>query len=517
MINNSRRLENSVKNLSNAMISQGISLILNFLVRTVFVIYLNEEYLGTNGLFSNILSILSLAELGFGTAMVYNMYKPLVNNDQRKIKALMKLYAKVYTIIGIIVAIIGIGLMPFLDYIIKDTSGIENLKFIYLIFLIDCVCSYFFAYKRSILTADQKEFICSQYKYIFTIVKSVLQIITLVIFKNFILYLLIQILFTLLENIFISIKVNNIYPFLKEKNNEKLSKNELMLIKNDVKALVLTKLGHVMLTGTDNIIISTFIGIGVVGILSNYNLIINSVVMVISQIMTSLTGSIGNYIASNNKRNNELLFKRVEFVNFWIYSFCMICLIFLLNPFIKLWIGEKYILNQVNVIVLSINFLISGIMSTLWTFRSTIGLFTQGKYRPIFAAILNIVISVILAKSIGVVGVLLGTIISRLLVNLWYDPYIIYKFGFDKSVKSYYLRNIFRISLVMFMIFFINYIQVFILCNNILIKFFILIFLCISIPTIIFLIVYRNTDEFKYLKGIINNITKKIAKKLILN
>ena len=131
------------------MISQGISLILNFLVRTVFVIYLNEEYLGTNGLFSNILSILSLAELGFGTAMVYNMYKPLVNNDQRKIKALMKLYAKVYTIIGIIVAIIGIGLMPFLDYIIKDTSGIENLKFIYLIFLIDCVCSYFFAYKRS--------------------------------------------------------------------------------------------------------------------------------------------------------------------------------------------------------------------------------------------------------------------------------------------------------------------------------------------------------------------------------
>jgi len=506
-VNDESRLKNSVKNTIYGLISQFVTLILSFAVRTFFIRYLDKEYLGVNGLFSNILTIISLSELGFGTAMVYSMYKPLANKNTKKLQALMNVYAKVYTIIGIIVAIIGVGIIPFMDYIIKEKLEINHLTVIYLMFLANSVLSYFWGYKRSILSADQKEYICSQYRYIFTTVKSVLEICILVLTKNFILYLLVQILMTLAENIFISHKVDKLYPFLKEKNNEKLQESEMKRIKEDVKALCLTKFGHVMLNGTDNIIISSFVGVAWVGLLSNYTLITGAIVMILSQISSGITGSIGNYIAKENKKNQYNLFKVVDFTNFWIYGFSTVALIILLNPFIELWIGKEYVLNEITIIVLSVNFLINGIMTSLWTFRSTMGLFIQGKYRPIIAAILNILISIILAKYLGIVGVLLGTTISRVFVNLWFDSYIIYKYGFEKKVKSYYMTYVFRfilIALISSAIYFVQYI-IFHNCNEIF-SFIMLILICMILPNCIFVLIYRNKLEFKFIRDTVNSI-----------
>lgn len=488
----------------NGLISQVLSLIFSFVVRTVFIKYLNEDYLGVNGLFTNILTMLSLAELGFATAMVYSMYKPLANKDISKLQALMKLYAKVYFCIGIIIAILGVCIIPFMGYIIKDPPNVEHLIFIYCLFLLNSVISYFFAYKRSILSADQKEYICSQYRYIFTAIKSVLQILILVVTANFILYLCVQLFVTIGENLFISIKVNKMYPFLKQNNKNKLSKMELTRIKNDVKALVITRFGHVILNGTDNIIISSFIGVSWVGKLSNYTLITGSIVTLLSQITSGITASIGNFIAKERADRHYELFKMIDFFTFWIYGFCTVCLTILLNPFISLWIGENYILSQNTIIVLSINFLISGIMTSLWMFRSTMGLFIQGQYRHIITAIINIIISIILAKIMGLVGVLLGTAISRLSITLWYDPYIIYKYGFKKDVKTYYVAYLYRIILL-FCIYLIIKILSGILglnTNNIY-SFTVLTTLCIFIPNIIFIIMFCKTDEFKGLRSLI--------------
>lgn len=510
-MNNTNRLKNSMNNMVNGLLSQFISLILSFVVRTFFVIYLSKEYLGVNGLFANILTVLSLAELGFGTAMIYSMYNPLANDDKNKLQILMRLYSKVYTLLGIVVALLGISFIPFMDYIVKDRPNVDNLTLIYIMFLADSVLSYFFSYKRSILSADQKEYILSKYRYIFTIIKSVLQISILILFRSFILYLLVQIIATIMENIYISYKVDKLYPFLKYENKDKLPVMELKRITNDVKALVLTKFGHVMLNGTDNIIISTFVGITWVGTLSNYTLIINSVVMVLSQISASVTGSIGNYIAKESKENQYNLFKKVDFINYWLYGFSTIALIILINPFIELWIGQEYVLNQITVVVLAINFAISGIMSTLWTFRFTMGLFTQGKYRPIIAAFFNIILSVILGKSIGLVGVLLGTTISRLLVNLWFDPYIIYKYGFEKNVVKYYISYILRIALISVIAIAIYFIKIIVLKNGInLINFIILFTICIFLPNIILIVIYNKKTEFIYVKKILKSILVKI-------
>lgn len=502
-MNHKSRIKNSFKNISNGLISQIVSLIFNFAVRTIFVKYLSEEYLGINGLFTNILSILSLAELGFGSAIVYSLYKPLVENDTKKIQAIMNFYKKVYSYIGIIIGVVGLCIIPFMDYIIKDKPNVNNLTFIYTMFLFNSVCSYFFAYKRSILMADQKEYISSQYRYIFAIIKSIMQIVVLIVFKNFILYLIVQIVSTILENIFISYKIDKIYPFLIEPNNEILSKGELIRIRKDVNALFIAKFGNVMLNGTDNIIISSFVGIQWVGLLSNYSLIIGSVIMVLSQIISGLTGSIGNFIAKEELRERYRLFKQIDFLNFWLYGVATICLSILLNPFIELWIGQSYIIEQNTVNVLAINFFISGMTSLLWMFRSTMGLFTKGKYRPIVCSFLNIFISIILGKYIGLIGVLLGTTISRLLTNLIFDPYIIYKFGLKKNIKSYYILYFFRCVLLICIYICLNFIKFKVFINGVNVSsFIILMILSILLPNIIFLLIYKKSNEFNYIKNI---------------
>lgn len=518
MDNNKSRVQNSLKNISNGIVAQIISLVANFIVRSVFIKYLNEEYLGVNGLFTNILSVLSLAELGFGSAIVYSMYKPLAEKNNKKLQAIMNLYKSVYMYIGIVVGIVGLAIIPFMDYIIIDKPKINNLTLIYIMYLLNSVSSYFIAYKRSILSADQKEYISSRYRYIFTMIKSILQISILIIFKSFILYLFVQIICTILENILISVRINQIYPFLKEKNNEKLSRLELKKIKDDVKALIIAKFGNIMLNSTDNIIISSFVGIRWVGLISNYNLIVSSVDMLLSQIINGLTGSIGNFMAEKYEEEKIRLFKKVDFLNFWLYGFSCISLAILLNPFIELWIGNYYLIEQRTINVLVINFFISGITSMLWMFRSTTGLFTKGKFRPIIASLLNIVISIILGKYMGLIGVLLGTTISRTLSNLCFDPYIIYKYAFGEKVKQFYISYMFRSILMIFMYISLNVIKCKMFIDGVtILGFVLLLILSIVLINFVLYITYKKSEEFKYILNIGKLTFTRINKKYILD
>lgn len=504
------RISNSIRNFLYGIISQLVTLILNFLVRTFFIKYLSIEYLGINGLFTNVLTVLSLAELGFGTAMVYSMYKPLATKSIRELQALMNLYRKVYVVIGLIVLLLGLSVVPFLDYIIKDTSAIDNIQGIYLIFLANSVVSYFFAYKQSVLHADQKSYICSKYRFLFAFVKSVLQIISLVLFESFILFLFIQVLLTILENMFLCLMVNRMYPFLKYSNKEKVEKEELYRIKKDVKALVLSKISFVILKGTSNIIISMTAGVVWVGYYSNYILITGAVIMVLSQLSTAITGSIGNFVTKESKERHYELFKKVDFMNFWLYGFSTICLVVLFNPFISLWIGDEYTLSFACVAIISINFMLEGFLNSLWTFRTTMGLFTQGKYRPLFSAFINIAISIFLGYKYGLIGVLLGTTFSRLFVNVWFDPYVIFKYGFDKKVFNYYIRYIKRLLLIVIVVSLLMLFDILILKSSVSIASFCLLTIVVFVFTnSMFFLFYRKEKECVYFVDLIKkNVSK---------
>ena len=439
-MNKQGRVENSIKNFSFGAITQFCNIFLGLLVRTVFSRCLSKEYLGVNGLFTNVLTMLSLAEMGVGSAIVYNMYKPIANNDYVQIARLMNLYKKAYSIIGCIVGIIGVLLIPVLPFIIKDNSGIKYLTFIYILYLSNTVVSYFFAYKRSIFSADQRDRVLQIFKLISHVSRTIIQIAILVIFKSFILYIFIQIASTIIENIAVSIYADKCYPFLNEYKNEKLTKEERKPIFDNIKSLFVYKVGSTALDGTDNIIISSFVSVVSVGLLSNYTLITGSVQTLLNQITHALTSSVGNFIAKEKEERHEELLNKITFLSFVLYGLFFVGGIAVLSPFIALWAGKDYVLNVGLVFVLCLNIYIYGMMNSIWTFRTTMGLFTYGKWRPLISAVINLVISIWWAKEFGILGVLLGTTFTRAVTNVWYDPLIVYKHGLKKKPYKYYFK-----------------------------------------------------------------------------
>lgn len=457
--------------------------------------------------------MLSLAELGVGTAIVYNMYKPIADNDYKQIAKLMNLYKKAYSIIGCIVAIIGVALIPALKYIIKDTSGIENLSLIYILYLINTVSSYFFAYKRSIFSADQRDRILQLFKLLFYFIRSLLQILSIVLFKNFILYLVIQIFFTIVENIAVSIYADKCYPFLKFYSSEKLTKQQKKPIFDNIKSLFVYKIGSTVLDGTDNIIISTFDGVVSVGLLSNYTLITGSVQALLSQVTNALTGSVGNFIAKEKHERHEELLYNITFLNYVLYGFVFALLMAVINPFISLWAGSDYTLGLKIVFIHCLNIYIYGMMNSIWTFRSTMGLFTHGKWRPLISAVINLCVSIWWGNSIGILGVLLGTTFTRVVTNVWYDPFVIYKYGLKDKPNKYYIKWLVYLL--------VTIIDVFIICvfsalvnlkgiSAIVVNgLFAIVMFVISV-----ILVFHKTNEFKYFLSLLKKIFMALKHKL---
>lgn len=512
MMKNSRT-KNSIINSTASISNQVLTVIMDFIVKTIFINVLGSEYLGINGLFSNIITLLSLADLGIGIAIPYSLYKPLAKKDTKKIKSLMKYYSKIYTKIGIIVLVIGLSLTPFLPLLIKNMpENIPNIYLIYMLFVTHSALSYLFVYKRFLIDSDQKGYIVSTITFICSLLLNIVRVIVLLVTKNFVLYLFCSIIFIIIQNIWYSKTADKLYPYLKDNDAEPLPKKDLDEINKNIKSLFIYKIGNVIANGTDNIIISKFVGLITVGLYSNYLLIINSINNVVSQIFNAITSSIGNLIATDNEKSKNI-YEKLNFFNFYIFSFCSICLFILINPFIYLWIGSDYMLGNIVSALLALNFYTGGMGSVTNSFRTAYGLFYIAKYRPIIMVILNIVISVILVGPFGVAGVVAGTIISRILTTAWVDPYIVYKYGFKESPKKYYLTYLYYLIIFTVSSIIIRLLTDFFVINSILT--WILAALIVTIVYhMIIIIIFGRTEEFKYFydkfKMIFRNFKKKV-------
>lgn len=511
------RTKNTIRNMKTGMVVQIINKLMIFVVRTVFIKTLNSEYLGVNGLFTNILTILSFAELGIGTAIIFNMYKPVAENDIEKIKSLMQLYKKAYDIIGVVVFVLGILVIPFMKYIVKDAPNIkENLNFIYFLFLCNTTVSYFFTYKKSIISANQKQSIINNIDSICYFIKSIIEILVLILTKNFILYLIIEIIATAIENIIVAKKADKIYPYLKDKDVKRLKKSESKKIFDNVKSLVVYKFGGVIMNGTDNILISSLINVSTAGLCSNYIMIINSIKIIIVSALNGLTASVGNLNVVASKEKKESIFYQITFANYIIYSFCAVAFIILLNPFIRIWLGDNYILEMAVSVTLAVSFFFEGLRNPGYTYRTTLGLFQKAKTTPYIAAVTNIILSIVLCRWFGVAGIFAATSIAQLVSYSWIDPYLVHKYEFRTSVRKYFKK------FAMYTIVFAVDIVMSIIVTN-LIKFEGIIGLILKaivvciIPNLINLLVYYRTEEFKELKikildPIISKFTRKIKK-----
>ena len=506
------RTLNSLKNIVGNFANNIILNLLKFVSRIIFVKVLDEVYLGVNGLLSNVLGILALAELGIGTAINYSLYKPLADNDTEECKRLMKFYRLAYRIIALVVLILGLVLLPFLPWFIKDSSGIENLNIIYLIFLANMVIGYLFSYKRTLITADQKNYKITPFLILSNLIMTVGQIIILLVFKNYILYLLVQTACIVLENVLVNRYITKEYPYLKEINSaESLEKNDLKEIKTNIKALMFHKVGNYVLTATDNIVISKFIGIVTVGIYSNYVMIHSAISSFIYVFVSNVTASFGNLIAEGDKDKRFKVFKEMDFITYCLYGVSAVCLLFTFNPFIEFVFGSKFLLSFIVVLLIMINYYLVGMNQVPIIVQSAAGVYKYDKYVPIIEAGVNLSLSVILVQFIGLPGILLGTLISYLL-PLIIKPFVVFKYVLFKDIKLYF-QSFFKQFITLLLSGVLVYLLVSLIHLPVLAQVIVNFLISLIIPTLIIILVYRKSDEFNSAKGRIVYLLNKIRKR----
>ena len=507
------RSVNSIKNAITAMASNIVSILIGVVAQAIFIKVLGAEYLGVNGLFTNIVSMLGIVELGIGSAIIYNLYEPVAKKNIKKIKSLMRFYKTSYRIIAVIVFLIGIAIIPFLGDIVGEVNIDINITLIYILFLIDIVASYLLTYKRSILYANQKTYITNIVHIIYLITMNIAQIIVLLLFKNYIVYLAIKIIFRILENIIITIIANKRYPYINGNDVKPIEKEIKKDIITKVKGLIFHKIGTFVVLGTDNIIISRFLGVVTVGLYSNYNMIIQAVSNLFLQIFDSLTASVGNLLTEHNREKSYQIYKNMLMTNSVLFTFAATEIICLIEPFIKIWIGDEYLLPYTVLVVLILNFYIQGMRKTCLVFKMAAGIFHEDRYYPIIESIINIVVSVLLVKLIGLEGVFIGTIISSLPVILISYPVYVYMPIFKKSYFTYLKENAYYYSIafltVLISVLAVNLIPI----ANPFIK--IVVNAIISIITfmIIQFICFHKKEEYKYLKNMIIVFITKMKRK----
>lgn len=495
------RVQQAAKNIFFGYISNIVILVMGFLQRTVFIAVLGRTLLGVNGLYTDVLSMLSLAELGIGTALNYSLYKPVANHDYEKIKSYMQLYKKAYLVIAGVISVIGLALIPFLPYIIKDRSGItvDELTLYYLIFLFNTVSTYFVAYKYSLVNAEQRSYIQTNIATITKIITVFAQIIMLLVTKNFLVYLLTQAAVELLQKVAVSVYFNKLYPYLRDKNVKKLEKEETDTVVTKTKALMFHKIGDVARLSTDSIIITYFINVDSVAIVGNYTYIITYVANFVSIIFNSVVSGFGNLVATESREKQYSIFKVYRFFACWMYGFASVGFWLLLTPLVTgLWLNDSWKLEQIILTLILIDFYFKGGRVVLINFKIAAGVFEQDKYLSLIQGAVNLVLSIIGAKYIGLAGVYIGTVISGVLANL-IQPFIVYRDCFEQKVWSYfkdsfkYIITILGVLLVLIPLKILLMVQV---------NYFTFILMAVVITLIynlVFFVIFRKTEEFGYL------------------
>ncbi len=514
MGNNKSRTVNYSRNAFYAALYEVFSAVLSFVVRIVFVRCLAKEYLGLSGLFGNILTILSLAELGVGTSIVYSMYKPLAINDTEKVKSLVTLYRKLYGCIGVAVFVLGVCLVPFLGFFVKELPDIPHSEFLLIYFLtvFNTAIGYFFSYKFSIFTASQQSSVVKKTNILFAVGRSCVEIVILLVLRNYIAYLIVAAVTTITCDLMLYIKADRQYPYLKEKAAP-LDRESVVGIRKNVFAMLLYKLGTVVATTIDTLLISKYFGLVTVAIYTNYHLIISYSDKFFSSVLGTITPSLGNLMVEADEEKKLRVFSTLQMVYYWIATYLAVGLIVLFNLFIEIVFGADFLFDQTMVIALVVSITLTNFQRPCSLTRDATGLFWYGKLRPLAMAIINLVSSIVAVHYFGVIGVVIGTAFSKLTTYVWYDPYIVFKHTLkDGNLKRYYVEYILHWGLLACLAFICYGIDIMIPLNGI--QGFLVggIIVTVVVNGVYFLI-YRKSSNMKYLMEIAKPFLSKLTRK----
>ena len=428
-----------------------INTILGFISRAVFIQVLGAEILGIEAVLTNMVQMLSLAELGITSVMNYSYYEPLAKKDTKKLRGLVGFYKKLYILIALAILLIGLALIPALPFIVNGNQDISDITLFYLLFVADSVISYLFVYRTSILRADQKTYLITKIEIITNIGRTAMQIGVLLVTGNYVLYLLVKILATFLWNSLSAHKAKKLYPSLFSKK-EQLSPRDKKPIFEILKSGLIYKISIVFLNSTTNVFLSILVSTVIVGYLANYNLIVVAVVQISSIIFTSLIASIGNLVVLENEEARRRVFDSMITVGCWLTVVFVGCTTVLSNSFISLWLGSELLLPlQTEILRMGWMFL-ECVMQPIFAYREAVGLYQKTKYIMLMAAIFNIFLSVVLGFLFGIDGILVAAILSRLLTYFWYEPKVLYRDYFDSLPFRYFKEVIIALLTTIFAI-----------------------------------------------------------------
>lgn len=490
------RTKNATKNIVFGIILKIYTIIVPFFMRTVMIHYLGVEYLGISSLFTSILQVLNLVELGVGSAMVFSMYKPIAEDDYTSICALMKLYKIYYRIIGAIILVLGLIICPFISYLIKsDLPPDMNIYILYIINLLATVFSYWlFAYKNSLLQAFQRTDVISKVTVCINTIVYVTQFITLIFLRNYYYYIIMSLLGQMLTNIVTALIVNKMYPNFKPSGT--LDKDEIKTINKRVKDLFTAKLGGVIVGSVDTIVISSFLGLKYLAIYQNYYYILNAIYGIVIIIFSSVSAGIGNSFETETLEKNYRDFNKFTFIICWINTICVSCFLVLYQPFMKLWVGQEYMLNDLYVLLFCIYFYIL-ILAMVWaTVKDAVGLWHYDRFRPLIGAIINLILNIILVNIIGLYGIIISTIISYVLISMPWLLHNIFKYVYKRNSNIYLKKIIIYICVCVISCCIIKFICDFIKIFGIF-EIFIKAVIAFSVSNLIQLVVYHGSDEYK--------------------
>jgi O-antigen/teichoic acid export membrane protein len=494
--------------------------VLKFVTRTVFIHTLGKSYLGINGLFSEILTMLSLTELGIDTAINFKLYKPLAEGDDKRVRVLMKFYKQAYRVIGVTILVLGLCLIPLLPHLIRDYDTLGALgidaALIFVIYLMQSVSSYlFFAYRSAVMKANQKTYVLDIAEYAVNLATNIVQILVLVFLKNFVLYTVTIIVFNILKNLVNAVIATRYYPRFFIKEPDSLSREEIFGLIKDCGALFVYKLNNVVVKATDNTVISTFLGLTMVGLYSNYLLFYTTIKSLLDRLFTAAKASTGNLFATGTIEKKYRFFQVMNFLSAVLFGTAGVGVAVCADEIIKVWVGRDYLIAPPFAVLVGIEVLFHGMKVNLGQVRNVTGIFRQMWFRPVLGVIVNLGVSIWLVNVCGIYGVIIGTITADILTNFLVDPSVIHKYSFENRwpVSEYYRKNVAYLALIAIICavdmqicrhFFVGHGWYSVIVHVVIVG--------VSVPGV-FALLYWRSGECRYLVGILNRIISKVFKR----
>ncbi len=504
------RTKNATRNMLFNLIMRIYNLAVPFLMRTLFIYIMGAQYMGLNSLFVSVIQVLNLAELGVGSAMVYSMYKPLAEDDTPTVCALMRLYKRYYRIIGFVVLALGLCFTPFLHHIVKEELPADvNLYVLYFLNLASTVVTYgLFAYKNCIINANQRNDVNTKITLAVTTATYLLQLTVLLVFRNYYLYICVNIVTNIIANIVTAIVADRMFPQFQAKGD--LPKEMVHSINGRVRDLFTSKLGSVIIHSSDTVVISAFLGLTALTQFQNYYFIMTSIVGFLSVIYSSMTSIIGNSIVAETKEKNYRDFRILLFLIAWIAVVCTACFLCLYQPFMELWMGKDLMLEFGIVICFCSYFFVFEINKILNLYKDASGMWHSDRFRPLILSFMNLGLNLATVKTFGLYGIILSSVLPVLFVGYpWLTINLCREIFGLKKMKSIFLKIVIYLG-VAAMISAVTYFVCSLITLPLIPTLLVRAVICAIIPNLLLLTLFIRTADFrdtflfvssKFLKG----------------